>query len=110
MFRWWVSSLQLLELFVSSLVHLLFGFYIFSTAVAGDLSQTINDLFFKPNLASGLQNDEVEKQKSITSVDDLPPIVLVHGIFGFGKGVCMLLIGVSIFLKVFVKFFKIESL
>ncbi|XP_047962081.1 lipase-like [Salvia hispanica] len=61
-------------------------FYIFSTAVAGDLSQTINDLFFKPNLASGLQNDEVEKQKSITSVDDLPPIVLVHGIFGFGKG------------------------
>ncbi|KAG6405680.1 hypothetical protein SASPL_133272 [Salvia splendens] len=86
MFRWWVSSLQLLELFVSSLVHLLFGFYIFSTAVAGDMSQTINDLFFKPNLASGLQNDEVEKQKSTTSSDDLPPIVLVHGIFGFGKG------------------------
>ena len=85
MFRLWISSLQLLELFLSSLVHLLYGFYIFSSAVAGDLSQTINDLFFKPNLASGLQTDESEKQKSITS-DDLPPIVLVHGIFGFGKG------------------------
>lgn len=72
---------------MSSLVHLLFGFYIFSSAVAGDLSQTINDLFFKPNLASGLQSDEAEKQKSTTSSDDLPPIVLVHGIFGFGKGV-----------------------
>ncbi|KAL1556734.1 lipase-like [Salvia divinorum] len=86
MFRLWVSTLQLLELIVSSLVHLLFGFYIFSTAVAGDLSQTINDLFFKPNLTSGLQNDEVEKQKTTTSADDLPLIVLVHGIFGFGKG------------------------
>ncbi|KAH6805202.1 alpha/beta-Hydrolases superfamily protein [Perilla frutescens var. hirtella] len=85
MFRWWISSLQLLELFVSSLVHLLYGFYIFSSAVAGDLSQTINDLFFNPNLAGNLQTDESEKQKSTTSAD-LPPIVLVHGIFGFGKG------------------------
>lgn len=87
MLRWWISALQLLELFLSSLVHLLYGFYIFSSAVAGDLSQTINDLFFKPNLASSLQSDDSEKQKS-TNSDDLPPIVLVHGIFGFGKGVC----------------------
>ncbi|KAL8550528.1 hypothetical protein ACS0TY_009089 [Phlomoides rotata] len=83
MIRWWISSLQLVEVFVSSIVHLLYGFYIFSTAVAGDLSQTISDSLFKPNLASGLHTDDSEK---FPSVNDLPPIVLVHGIFGFGKG------------------------
>lgn len=74
---------------MSSLVHLMYGFYIFSSAVAGDLSQTMSDLFFKPNLADGLQKDDSVKHKSSTNSDELPPIVLVHGIFGFGKGVCM---------------------
>ncbi|XP_011071131.1 uncharacterized protein LOC105156632 [Sesamum indicum] len=83
MISWWISSLQLAELFVSSLVHLAYGFYIFSTAVAGDLSQAFSDWIFKPNLAAGLRRDDSEKS---TTVDDLPPIVLVHGIFGFGKG------------------------
>ncbi|KAL6566518.1 hypothetical protein OROGR_002133 [Orobanche gracilis] len=83
MIRWWISSLYLVELFVSSMVHLGYGLYIFSTAVAGDLSQALSDWIFKPNLADGL-NREVSKKS--TSVDDLPPIVLVHGIFGFGKG------------------------
>lgn len=81
MIRWWISALQLTELFVSSLVHLVYGFYIFSTAVAADW-------FFKPNLDVGLKRDD---SKSSNGVDDLPPIVLVHGIFGFGKGVCILL-------------------
>lgn len=72
---------------MSSIVHLLYGFYMFSTAVAGDLSQTISDAYFKPNLASGFQREDSEKS---TSADDLPPIVLVHGIFGFGKGVRMI--------------------
>ncbi|CAA2985286.1 Phospholipase A(1) [Olea europaea subsp. europaea] len=76
MIRWWISALQLTELFVSSLVHLVYGFYIFSTAVAADW-------FFKPNLDIGLRRDD---SKSSNGVDDLPPIVLVHGIFGFGKG------------------------
>lgn len=73
MIRWWISALQLTELFVSSLVHLVYGFYIFSTAVAADW-------FLKPNLVK-----RVDSKRS-NSVDDLPPIVLVHGIFGFGKG------------------------
>ncbi|KAL2559833.1 alpha/beta-hydrolase superfamily protein [Forsythia ovata] len=85
MIRWWISALQLAELFVSSLAHFAFGIYIFSTAVAGDLSQVLSDWFwiFKPNLDVGLKGDDSKRARS---VDDLPPIVLVHGIFGFGKG------------------------
>jgi len=75
-----MTSLQLAELFVSSIVHLLYGFYIFSSAVAGDISQTLNDYLFKSNVAFG------ETGQNQTNVEGLPPIVLVHGIFGFGKG------------------------
>ncbi|KAF8394489.1 hypothetical protein HHK36_020698 [Tetracentron sinense] len=82
MIRFWISALQLSELFVSSLVHLLYGLYIFSTAVAYDISQAVNECF-RPNLNIGVK--EVES-KWTNSSDDLPPIVLVHGIFGFGKG------------------------
>jgi hypothetical protein len=78
---WMMTSLQLAELFVSSIVHLLYGFYIFSSAVAGDISQTLNDYLFKSNVAFG------ETGQNQTNVEGLPPIVLVHGIFGFGKGV-----------------------
>lgn len=85
MIRLWIATLQLLELFVSSLVHLLYGFYIFSKAVAGDLSQTLNEMFFKPNMNIQVTTD-ISKETT-TNVDNLPPIVLVHGIFGFGKGV-----------------------
>nr|GMD20862.1 Alpha/Beta hydrolase fold containing protein [Ipomoea batatas] len=83
MIRWGILSLQLAELFVTSVVHLAYGFYIFSTAVAGDLSLALSDWFFKPNLENGLKAEDSNK---ITSAKDLPPIVLVHGIFGFGKG------------------------
>lgn len=87
MIRWWVLSLQLAELFVSSLVHMLYGFYIFSSAVAGDLSQALNECLFKANNTNVVVKEDVPKGTS-TNVDSLPPIVLVHGIFGFGKGVC----------------------
>ncbi|KAI4314367.1 hypothetical protein L6164_027282 [Bauhinia variegata] len=83
MFRLWVAYLQFAELFVSSIVHLLYGFYIFSTAVAGDLSQALNDCFYKPNMNVEVKEEMPERT---SNVDDLPPIVLVHGIFGFGKG------------------------
>ncbi|CAA2954761.1 Phospholipase A(1) [Olea europaea subsp. europaea] len=83
MIRWWISALQCTELFLTSLVHLTYGFYIFSTALAGDLSQAVSDWFSKPNLENGLKGDDSNKT---TSGGDLPPIVLVHGIFGFGKG------------------------
>ncbi|GFY91406.1 alpha/beta-Hydrolases superfamily protein [Actinidia rufa] len=82
--RFWIATLQLSELCVSSLVHLLYGFYIFSTAVAGDVSQALNDYLFKSNVNIGAVKEE--ERKGSTSADDLPPIVLVHGIFGFGKG------------------------
>ncbi|CAL5396087.1 unnamed protein product [Camellia sinensis] len=78
-----MAGLHLAELFVSSLVHLLYGLYIFSTAVAGDLSQALNESLFKSNVNVGVKEEE---PKGSTSAADLPPIVLVHGIFGFGKG------------------------
>lgn len=90
MIRWWISALQLTELFVSSIVHLLYGFYIFSTAVAGDLSQVLNEYFFKPNVnVIEVKRKEPNLSTTAAAVDvtTLPPIVLVHGIFGFGKGV-----------------------
>ena len=85
MIRFGVLGLQLTELFVSSVLHLLYGFYIFSSAVAGDLCQAFRECLFKPrpNL------DENRDATAATNVENLPPIVLVHGIFGFGKGVCM---------------------
>lgn len=82
MIRLGVLALQLAELCVTSAVHLLYGFYIFSSAVAGDLSQGLSDSFFK------LKNTNVEiKEDGSDNSDGVPPIVLVHGIFGFGKGV-----------------------
>lgn len=94
MIRLWIAALQLSELFVSSLIHLLYGFYIFSSAVAGDLSQTLNDMFGKPNM--NIEVTTAASNGTTTSVENLPPIVLVHGIFGFGKGVsfqfCLFLI------------------
>lgn len=89
MIRWWISALQLTELFVSIVVHLLYGLYIFSSGVAGDLSQTLNEWFCKPNMNIVVKEEERrEASQNTTNGDDLPPIVLVHGIFGFGKGVC----------------------
>ncbi|KAK8522510.1 hypothetical protein V6N13_115477 [Hibiscus sabdariffa] len=82
MIRWWIYALQLAELIISSLVHMLYGLYVFSTAVAGDLSQILTERFFKPNANFEVQRHDHNR----TNADDLPPIVLVHGIFGFGKG------------------------
>ncbi|XP_042516614.1 lipase-like [Macadamia integrifolia] len=94
MIRLWIAALHLGELLVSSVVHFVYGFYILSTALAMDLSQALNECF-KPNVnintdtdmnlnsATGLRRVD---SKASTNLDDLPPIVLVHGIFGFGKG------------------------
>ena len=66
-------------------MHLVYGFYIFSSVVDDDLSQALKDWICKTNM--NIVVKEEENQKS-TNADDLPPIVLVHGIFGFGKEVC----------------------
>lgn len=67
---------------MSSVVHMLYGFYIFSIAVASDLSQALGECF-RPN-ANVVMKEVLSKESNL---DGLPPIVLVHGIFGFGKGV-----------------------
>ncbi|KAI9125208.1 hypothetical protein K1719_003824 [Acacia pycnantha] len=84
MFRLWIPLLQMVELLVSTMVHMLYGFYIFSTAVAGDLSQSLGEYFSKSN--TNIEVVVKEPTNGKTNVDDLPPIVLVHGIFGFGNG------------------------
>lgn len=85
MIRFGVLALQSWELLLSSMVHLLYGFYIFSTAVAGDISLVLNECLFKSK-NSNVEIKPVNPGEMATKVNDLPPIVLVHGIFGFGKG------------------------
>ena len=77
--------LGLVELIISSAVHLLYGFYIFSTAVAWDLSQALTGTkTVKP------PSDERKEEEEAVLDGSVPPIVLVHGIFGFGQGVCVI--------------------
>ncbi|KAI9070624.1 hypothetical protein K1719_047413 [Acacia pycnantha] len=71
MIRLWMVYLQLAELFLSSIIHLLYGFYIFSTGVAGDLSQALSDYFYKSKV-----NIEVKEEMRKDRNDDLPPIRL----------------------------------
>jgi hypothetical protein len=96
---------NLMELGVSTAVHLLFGFYIFSTAVAADLSQAAvasgSLLLRRPgpppapvpaeegllDVAAARQDDDRRGAAPVVLDGSPPPIVLVHGIFGFGKGV-----------------------
>lgn len=86
MIRLYIIILQLAELIVSTWVHLLYALYIFSTAVANDLSQLLFESFRKkPNSNSEVKR-AVDPQTTTSSFDGLPPIVLVHGIFGFGQG------------------------
>ncbi|RLM99284.1 lipase-like [Panicum miliaceum] len=93
--------LSLMELGVSAAVHLVFGFYIFSTAVAADISQAAAAsgsflLRRQPPAAAGEgalvdvaaagERDERRGAGPVVLDGSPPPIVLVHGIFGFGKG------------------------
>jgi hypothetical protein len=87
--RSWVwAALGAAELLVNAVVHLGYAFYIFGTAVAADVAASL----VKSLIASG---GGVTKDSGVDGEDDaaavldgaVPPIVLVHGIFGFGKGV-----------------------
>ncbi|KAF8408744.1 hypothetical protein HHK36_004812 [Tetracentron sinense] len=55
------------------------------TAVACDISHILTEIF-RPNMSIGVR--EAPPEEKICS-DGLAPIVLVHGIFGFGKGTQM---------------------
>ena len=70
---------------MSCLVHLLCGFYPFSLAVAGDLSRGLREFchFVKPNMNVGTK-EETPKGQRESKAGDLPPVVWVHGFFGFG--------------------------
>lgn len=83
-----IGILSLIELFVSMATHLLFAFYILSSAMASDLFQVLTDCL-RPNVVDlGTGGKEGEsKEKVLVLEGSPPPIVLVHGIFGFGKGV-----------------------
>ncbi|GLJ42880.1 hypothetical protein SUGI_0888830 [Cryptomeria japonica] len=102
---WGVASaaLSFAELFISSTIHMCYGFYIFSTAVALDLVEIINchrllrsriwniwaweaDSYTKPNIVESNGNDKGIGNGPYFQGNELVPIVLVHGIFGFGKG------------------------
>lgn len=83
-----IGFFGLTELFISTAVHMLFGFYIFSTAVASDVCQVLTDCL-RPNvfnLGAREEGGNVSKEKVVELEESPPPIVLVHGIFGFGKG------------------------
>ncbi|CAM0879907.1 unnamed protein product [Alopecurus aequalis] len=74
---WLLGALDLAELLVSAVVHLGYGFYIFAAAVGRDLLSRA--------LVEGRDvNAGVPKDAALDGA--VPPIVLVHGIFGFGKG------------------------
>ncbi|KAK8947481.1 hypothetical protein KSP39_PZI007483 [Platanthera zijinensis] len=87
--RLFFGFLSLTELLLSSAVHLLFGFYIFSSAVASDLSQSFYGGFRLPPPPTS-PNEAAKEEDLKGKMPGLelspPPIVLVHGIFGFGKG------------------------
>nr|CAD1831511.1 unnamed protein product [Ananas comosus var. bracteatus] len=71
----------------SAAVHLLFGLYILSTAVASDLSQAAADCFRPSTFNFATAEQEGKGGKTVVLAHSpQPPIVLVHGIFGFGKG------------------------
>jgi len=76
MTRLWNVYEQLVELFLSSLLILFYGFYIFGTDVAQDLSNSLVEL----------ENDEVkENEVKHDAKDDMVPIAFVHGFFEFGS-------------------------
>ncbi|XP_020090377.1 uncharacterized protein LOC109711643 [Ananas comosus] len=71
----------------SAAMHLLFGLYILSIAVASDLSQAAADCFRPSTFNFATAEQEGKGGKTVVLAHSpQPPIVLVHGIFGFGKG------------------------
>ncbi|XP_057948346.1 uncharacterized protein LOC131144020 [Malania oleifera] len=94
--RLWIGMvLQWSELLVSTAIYVAYGLYIVSTALSLRLSNALLNeyyhLFNKPNKASVEEEEEVNSEAEAygsSCVDDegLPPVVMVHGLFGFGKG------------------------
>lgn len=98
---WAVASLGLCfaELLLSSVIHLVYGLYIFSSAVAFDIVEILNnhhlkklkiwetvaESYSKPNIVDSEGSRDIGNGPYFEGYE-VAPIVLVHGIFGFGKG------------------------
>ncbi|XP_062190584.1 uncharacterized protein LOC133893550 [Phragmites australis] len=82
-----LGALGVAELLVSAVIHLGYGFYIFGAAIAADLSLALVEGLTGGG-EGGVAKNVVEAEDEAAAVLDgaVPPIVLVHGIFGFGKG------------------------
>lgn len=112
-----MAALAAAELLVSTVVHLGYGFYIFGTAVATDVASSLLD-GLTAALGRGGGGGGVAKCAAVDGEDDaaaaldgtVPPIVLVHGIFGFGKGVRPDVLFSSISLDTLVSFLAHSSL
>ncbi|XP_066393790.1 uncharacterized protein [Miscanthus floridulus] len=78
------------ELLVSAVVHLGYAFYIFGTAVITDVSASLVKALMAGGdggVAKGVAVEGEGEDEAAAVLDGaVPPIVLVHGIFGFGKG------------------------
>ncbi|CAL9092124.1 unnamed protein product [Musa textilis] len=83
-----IGILSLTELSVSAAIHLLFAFYILSSAMASDLFQVLTDCLRLNVVKLGTGGKEEDSKEKVLVLEGSPPppIVLVHGIFGFGKG------------------------
>ncbi|KAK3126859.1 hypothetical protein QOZ80_7AG0564070 [Eleusine coracana subsp. coracana] len=88
MWRWlraWLLGAA--ELLVSAVVHLGYGFYIFAAAVVADVSLSLVEGLTGWGEGGVTKGSVVEGEDEAAVLDGaVPPIVLVHGIFGFGKG------------------------
>ncbi|XP_057948770.1 uncharacterized protein LOC131144254 [Malania oleifera] len=79
--RLWIRILEASELLVNAAITVFYALYIVSTALSLNL---LNALF---NKTIAEEEVEADKTESSSSVDGgLPPVVMVHGLFGFGKG------------------------
>ncbi|MQL76891.1 hypothetical protein Taro_009286 [Colocasia esculenta] len=94
--RLWIGMLGMKELLLTTVVHLVYRFYIFSTGVVSDLSQLLTGRPGSDAVAAAAAAAAREKRQPVPRYGDdedgsfhsceVPPIVLVHGIFVFGKG------------------------
>ncbi|ERN18470.1 hypothetical protein AMTR_s00197p00022270 [Amborella trichopoda] len=91
----WRLTLGAAELAVTSVVHMTYAMYVFSTALARDLSQSLNhktrplSLMITGSWGSSAENLGNNNNAVVLPADtggELSPIVLIHGIFGFGQG------------------------
>ncbi|CAL5065921.1 unnamed protein product [Urochloa decumbens] len=84
-----LSALGAAELLFSAVVHVGYAFYVFGTAVAADVAGSLVNRVKAGAGAGGVGGvSAIDGEDDAAAVLDgsVPPIVLVHGIFGFGKG------------------------